>query len=116
MVVLFQPHRYTRTQDLMDEFARSFNNADVLLVTDIYAASEDPIDGVSGEALVEAVRRFGHKDARHAGSVDDATRALFDEAREGDMVITLGAGNVYRAGERLVELLGERTGKSEATA
>jgi UDP-N-acetylmuramate--alanine ligase len=116
MVVLFQPHRYTRTQDLMDEFARSFNNADVLLVTDIYAASEDPIEGVSGEALVEAVRRFGHKDARHAGSVDDATRALLDEAREGDMVITLGAGNVYRAGERLVELLGERGEKSEASA
>jgi UDP-N-acetylmuramate--alanine ligase len=112
MVVLFQPHRYTRTQDLMDEFARSFNNADVLLVTDIYAASEDPIEGVSGEALVEAVRRFGHKDARHAGPVDDATQALLDEVREGDMIITLGAGNVYRAGERLVELLKSREKES----
>src|ERR1051325_9670465 len=108
MVVLFQPHRYTRTQDLMDEFARSFNNADVLMVTDIYAASEDPIEGVSAEALVEAVRRFGHKDARAVGPVDDATQALLDEVRENDMVITLGAGNVYRAGEKLVELLKER--------
>lgn len=115
MVVLFQPHRYTRTQDLMDEFARSFNNADVLMVTDIYAASEDPIEGVSGESLVEAVSRFGHKDARHVGSVEDATRALLSEVHQGDMVITLGAGNVYRVGEKLVELLKEREGQAEAS-
>ena len=116
MVVLFQPHRYTRTQDLMDEFARSFNNADVLMVTDIYAASEDPIEGVSGETLVEAVTRFGHKDARHVGSVEDATQALLNEVHDNDMVITLGAGNVYRTGEMLVELLKEREGKTEAAA
>jgi UDP-N-acetylmuramate--alanine ligase len=116
MVVLFQPHRYTRTQDLLDEFARSFNNADVLMVTDIYAASEAPIEGVSGAAVVDAVSRFGHKDARHVGSIEDATRALLEEVHEGDMVITLGAGNVYRAGERLVELLKEREGRTEATA
>ena len=115
MVVLFQPHRYTRTQDLMDEFARSFNNADVLMVTDIYAASEQPIEGVSGESLAQAVSSFGHKDARHAGSVEEATRALLEEVRENDMVITLGAGNVYRAGEKLVELLKGREGKTEAT-
>lgn len=115
MVVLFQPHRYTRTQDLMDEFARSFNNADVLMVTDIYAASEEPIEGVSGESLVEAVTRFGHKDARHVGSVEDATQALLNEVHENDMVITLGAGNVYRAGEKLVELLKEREGQTEAS-
>jgi UDP-N-acetylmuramate--alanine ligase len=108
MVVLFQPHRYSRTQDLMEEFARSFNNADVLMVADIYAASEDPIPGVSAEALVEAVHRFGHKDARYAGSVEEATEALLKEVRPDDMVITLGAGNVYRVGERLMELLRER--------
>jgi UDP-N-acetylmuramate--alanine ligase len=108
MVVLFQPHRYSRTQDLMDEFARSFNNADVLMVSDIYAASEDPIEGVSAESLVEAVHRFGHKDARYAGSLEEATRALLEEVRPDDMVITLGAGNVYRVGDRLVELLQER--------
>jgi UDP-N-acetylmuramate--alanine ligase len=110
MVVLFQPHRYTRTHDLLDEFARSFNNADVLMLTDIYAASEDPIEGVSAEALVEAVRRFGHKDARYVGSVDEATRALLEEVKPNDMVITLGAGNVYRVGEQLPELLKEREG------
>jgi len=109
MVVLFQPHRYTRTQDQMDEFARSFNNADVLMVSDIYAASEDPIEGVTAESLVEAVKRYGHKDARYVGTVDEAAHALLEEARAGDMVITLGAGNVYGAGERLLELLQERS-------
>jgi UDP-N-acetylmuramate--alanine ligase len=110
MVVLFQPHRYSRTHDLMDEFARSFNNADVLMVTDIYAASEDPIPGVSAGSLVEAVQRFGHKDARHVGNVEEATAALLEEVGPGDMVITLGAGNVFRVGERLVELLRGREG------
>ena len=108
MVVLFQPHRYTRTQDLMDEFARSFNNADVLMVTDIYAASEDPIEGVTAETLVGAVRRFGHKDARYVGTIEEATQALLEEVRPNDMVITLGAGNVYRVGERLPGLLKSR--------
>ncbi|HYY94800.1 MAG TPA: UDP-N-acetylmuramate--L-alanine ligase [Pyrinomonadaceae bacterium] len=108
MVVLFQPHRYTRTQDLMDEFARSFNNADVLMVTDIYAASEDPIAGVTAESLVGAVRRFGHKDARYVGTIEEATQALLEEVRPNDMVITLGAGNVYRVGERLPGLLKSR--------
>jgi UDP-N-acetylmuramate--alanine ligase len=108
IVVLFQPHRYTRTQDLMDEFARSFNNADVLMVSDVYAASEEPIPGVSGEALVEAVKRYGHKDARYVGSIEEATSALLEEVRPNDMVVTLGAGNVYRVGERLVELLKAR--------
>ncbi|MDQ3920651.1 MAG: UDP-N-acetylmuramate--L-alanine ligase [Acidobacteriota bacterium] len=108
MVVLFQPHRYTRTQDLMDEFARSFNNADVLMVTDIYAASEDPIEGVTAESLVGAVRRFGHKDARYVGTIEEATQALLEEVRPNDMVITLGAGNVHRVGERLPGLLKSR--------
>jgi UDP-N-acetylmuramate--alanine ligase len=105
IVVLFQPHRYTRTKDLMDEFARSFNNADVLLITDIYAASEDPIEGVTSEALAEAVTKFGHKNARYVGSLESAVNVLSSEVKAGDMVITLGAGNVLRAGEKLLELL-----------
>ena len=105
MVVLFQPHRYSRTKDQMDEFARSFNNADVLLVTDIYAASEDPIEGVTAEAVVDAIKRYGHKNVRYAGSVEDAAEALMSEVSPGDMVITLGAGNVYRVGEKLLEMM-----------
>jgi UDP-N-acetylmuramate--alanine ligase len=108
MLVLFQPHRYTRTKDLMDEFARSFNNADLVLVTDIYAASEDPIEGVTAETLVEAVRRYGHKNVRHVGALEDGIAALLEEAREGDMILTLGAGSISRAGDQLIEALKER--------
>jgi UDP-N-acetylmuramate--alanine ligase len=110
MVVLFQPHRYTRTKDQMDEFARSFNNADVLMITDIYAASEDPIAGITAEALTDAVKRYGHKNVFYVGGLDTAVKALLSEARPGDMVFTLGAGNVVSAGEQLVELL-KRNGK-----
>lgn len=112
-VILFQPHRYSRTQDQMDDFARAFNNADVLFVTDIYAASEEPIEGVTAEALIELVKKFGHKDARYAGTIDDAAAQLADEARDGDVVITLGAGNVSRVGEQLLTLLNERNSTSD---
>ncbi|PYS93298.1 MAG: UDP-N-acetylmuramate--L-alanine ligase [Acidobacteria bacterium] len=110
MVVLFQPHRYTRTRDQLDEFARAFNNADVLLLTDIYAASEDPIPGITAETLTEAIRSYGHKNAAYVGSLETAVKALVSEARPGDMVVTLGAGNVYQAGEQLLELL-KKNGK-----
>jgi UDP-N-acetylmuramate--alanine ligase len=105
IVVLFQPHRYTRTQDLMEEFARSFNNADALYVLDIYAASEDPIEGVTAEALTEEIKKYGHKNVHYVGSLDDAPAALAAIAQPGDLVITLGAGTVYRVGEQLLELL-----------
>ncbi|HEX7176722.1 MAG TPA: UDP-N-acetylmuramate--L-alanine ligase [Pyrinomonadaceae bacterium] len=114
MLALFQPHRYTRTKDLMDEFARSFNNADVVLITDIYAASEDPIEGITAETLVEAIRRYGHKNVRHTGSLEDGVAAILEEAREGDMVLTLGAGSISRAGDQLIEKLRERGQRSEA--
>jgi UDP-N-acetylmuramate--alanine ligase len=105
MVVLFQPHRYSRTKDQMEGFAQSFNNADALFVTDIYAASEDPIDGVTSEALTEAIKRYGHKNARYIGSLDGAAEVLREHVSAGDLVITLGAGPVYRAGEQLLNLL-----------
>jgi UDP-N-acetylmuramate--alanine ligase len=108
MVVLFQPHRFSRTQDQMEGFAQSFNNADALFVADIYAASEDPIEGVTSEALTEAIKRYGHKNARYIGALDGAAEVLREQVREGDLVITLGAGPVYRAGEQLLELLKER--------
>jgi UDP-N-acetylmuramate--alanine ligase len=109
MVVLFQPHRYSRTKDLMDEFARSFNNADMLFVTDIYAASEDPIEGITAEALTDAVKRYGHKSARYIGALEGAAEVLGQQVRSDDLVITLGAGPVYRAGEQLLELLRGRS-------
>ncbi|MGA9997727.1 MAG: UDP-N-acetylmuramate--L-alanine ligase [Pyrinomonadaceae bacterium] len=108
IVVLFQPHRYTRTKDQMEEFARSFNNADVLFVMDIYAASEDPIDGITSEALTEAIKRFGHKNAHYIGTLDGSAEILRGQVSAGDLVVTLGAGTVYRAGEQLLKLLKEK--------
>jgi UDP-N-acetylmuramate--alanine ligase len=105
IVVLFQPHRYSRTQDQMEEFARSFNNADMLFVTDIYAASEDAIEGVTAEALTEAVKRYGHKNAEYIGPLEGAADIMRDQLRAGDMLVTLGAGTVYRAGEQVLALL-----------
>jgi UDP-N-acetylmuramate--alanine ligase len=105
IVVLFQPHRYTRTNDLMDEFASAFNNADVLFVTDIYAASEAPIEGVTAEVLTKRIKSYGHKNAEFIGAVEDAPAIMVDTVREGDLVITLGAGSVSRASDQLVALL-----------
>jgi len=105
IVVLFQPHRYTRTHDLMQEFARSFNNADVLFITDIYAASEDPIEGVTSEALTNAIKRFGHKEVNYIGGLENAATLLRDYVQPGDLVLTLGAGTVNRVSDQLVGLL-----------
>ncbi len=107
IVVLFQPHRYSRTADLMDEFASAFNNADVLLVTDIYAASETPIDGINAEVLTGRIKSYGHKNAEYVGAVEGAAELLRATVREGDLVITLGAGSVHRSGDQLLALLRE---------
>jgi UDP-N-acetylmuramate--alanine ligase len=107
--VLFQPHRYTRTFHLMEEFAGAFNQADSLFVLDIYAASEKPIPGVTAESLVERIRQFGHRGAEYVGTIDRGVAALANAAREGDAVLTLGAGNVWQAGDKLLEKLRART-------
>ena len=102
---IFQPHRYSRTQALMDEFAMSFHQADHVQVLDIYAASEEPIEGVSGSALTERMRALGHRSVEFAGTADQAVDNILQNVREGDLVITLGAGNVWQAGDRLIEKL-----------
>ncbi|HEV8369908.1 MAG TPA: UDP-N-acetylmuramate--L-alanine ligase [Pyrinomonadaceae bacterium] len=113
IVVLFQPHRYTRTHDLMQEFARSFNNADVLFITDIYAASEDPIEGIDSEALTNAIKRFGHKEVSYIGGLENAAPLLRDYVQPGDLVVTLGAGTVSRVSDQLVSLMRDQAqGKS----
>lgn len=112
IVVLFQPHRYTRTHDLMQEFARSFNNADVLFITDIYAASEDPIEGVTAESLTAAIKRFGHKEVSYVGPLDNAAAVLADYVQPGDLVLTLGAGTVNRVSDQLLGLLEKSAGTS----
>jgi UDP-N-acetylmuramate--alanine ligase len=101
-VVLFQPHRYSRTQHLWDEFCRCFLQADVLLLSDVYAAGEEPIEKVSALALAEAIEARGHQHVRYAGDLKSAIDAVAAEVREGDVVLTLGAGNVWTAGEELL--------------
>ena len=107
LVVLFQPHRYTRTQKLLEEFGRSFNDATVLLVAGIYAASEEPIPGVSGASIVEAARRHGHRDAEYAEELNEIYERAMSVIRPGDVVVTLGAGDIYKVGERILASLRE---------
>jgi UDP-N-acetylmuramate--alanine ligase len=114
LVVLFQPHRYTRTQKLLEDFGRSFYDATVLLVTDIYAASEEPIEGVSGAGVVEAARRHGHRAAEYVETLDGLYERAMEILRPGDVVITLGAGDVYRVGERILAGLGKRESLEDA--
>lgn len=114
VLVLFQPHRYTRTQTLMEDFARSFHQADCVWVTDIYAASEQPIAGVTAEALVEAMRQFGHRGAEYSGGMAAAVESAVAEARPGDLVLTLGAGSISQAGEALLRGLESKLGEARA--
>jgi UDP-N-acetylmuramate--alanine ligase len=111
LLAIFQPHRYTRTRALMDEFARSFNQADQVFVLDIYGASEKPIEGVDTKALVEKMRAYGHRSVHHTATLDDAVEAVVREAAESDVVMTLGAGNVWQAGDRILMRLKERSGR-----
>jgi len=104
-VVIFQPHRYTRTHDLMNDFARCFNNADLLFVLDIYPASEQPIDGVNSEILTEKIKQFGHRSVSYIGPLESAIDKILPQLREGDLVITLGAGSVTKLSDLLVETL-----------
>jgi UDP-N-acetylmuramate--alanine ligase len=103
--VVFQPHRYTRTQSLMDEFARAFDAADSLFLLDIYAASEPPIEGITSEALVAQIRQVGGRDARYVGSFAEAATAAAAAAQPGDMILTLGAGSVSQLGPMILEKL-----------
>lgn len=106
LLVLFQPHRFTRTQHLWDEFRRAFNEADVLVLLDIYAAGEAPIAGVTGEALGAAIREAGHKNTHYFRSMQEGIEFLLREARSGDAIMTVGAGNVSRASGEFMVLLG----------
>ena len=105
VLAIFQPHRYTRTLALMDEFARSFNQADAVYVLDIYGASEKPIEGVTADALAARMREFGHRNAQYVGGMSEAVAAVLNEAKEGDVVMTLGAGNVWQTGDQVLQRL-----------
>lgn len=105
VVVAFQPHRYSRTQALFDELTRAFNQADIVLITDVYAAGEQPIEGADSAALVSAIRAHGHRDVTHVSKLDDLLPALQKRLQSGDVVITLGAGNITQVGHKLLSAM-----------
>jgi len=105
LVVAFQPHRFTRTHLLFDDLTRAFNRADVLLVTDVYAAGERPIDGADSASLVRAIRAHGHRDVTHVSERRTLAAAIAKRLEPGDVVITLGAGDITRTGPELLEQL-----------
>lgn len=105
LVVAFQPHRYSRTRDLHDDFLAAFDDADVLFLTDVYAAGEDPIEGVSGEHLVAALKRRGHADVSFVGPRAALPERIASVAKKDDVVLLLGAGDIIRSGDEVLEAL-----------
>jgi UDP-N-acetylmuramate--alanine ligase len=101
--VVFQPHRYSRTQDLLEEFSTAFLGADSVVVLPIYAASEDPIEGVTGELLASKIKGAKVQSARNFG---EAVQAALNSAHDGDLILTLGAGNVSQVGPQILDALG----------
>jgi UDP-N-acetylmuramate--alanine ligase len=112
-MVLFQPHRFTRTKFLFDEFVHAFDDADEVVLTEIYAASEKPIAGVTASALAEKMKKGSKAHVEFVPQVDQMAGFMIPRIRPGDVVLTLGAGNIGSAGVQLLEKLGQ---KEEATA
>ena len=107
VVVVFQPHRFTRLRDLFDEFVTAFDDADVLYVDEVYGAGEEPIAEVSGRRLCEAIRARGHLDVRYVGDEPDGAFKVAKESAPSDLIVSLGAGDIYKLGERVLSFLGE---------
>jgi UDP-N-acetylmuramate--alanine ligase len=105
VVVVFQPHRYTRTRHLLEEFFTAFNQADKLIVMDIYAAGEKPIPEVSGQVLYEGIKKYGHRDVTYLSEREKIVEHLAAVLKRGDLLITLGAGDVWKLGEQVLEKL-----------
>jgi UDP-N-acetylmuramate--alanine ligase len=111
VVVAFQPHRYTRTQALFEEFTRAFNKADVLVVTGVYPAGEKPIEGATSEALTDAIRAHGHHAVELVADKRNVTRKLLEIVKPGDLVIALGAGDINASARDLAAALDAETSK-----
>ncbi len=115
LLVLFQPHRYSRTKHLWDEFCRAFNLADVLVVSEIYAAGEAPVDGVTGQKLAEAISAAGHKNVVFSNTLQRGVEILLREAQPGDAILAIGAGTVNRSLDELALLLGTEQPKTRVS-
>jgi len=108
VVVIFQPHRYSRTQYLYDEFGQAFAMADELLLTEIYPAGEEPIEGVSSQLIQQAVKKHEGKDVDIIHHLDEVPECILKIARKGDVILTLGAGDIYKVGPKILSILEER--------
>jgi UDP-N-acetylmuramate--alanine ligase len=105
VVCVFQPHLYSRTRDFYDEFGRSFFNADVLVLTDVYPAREEPIQGINGELIANAAKEFGHKQVFYIQNKQDIPDFLMKIKQKGDIIITMGAGDIWKFGEAFIKRL-----------
>jgi len=116
LVAVFQPHMYSRTRDFLDEFARSFFDTDLLVLTDIYGAREEPIEGVSGEGLADRVEEFGHRTVHYVPDKTDLPDRLLELTQPGDVVLMLGAGDIWRHSRTFVERLQTQTTPNATSA
>ncbi len=109
VVCVFQPHLYSRTRDFYDEFGRSFFNADVLVLTDVYPAREEPIQGINGELIANAAKEYGHKQVHYVPDKKQVPSFLMGMKHKGDIIITMGAGDIWRFGEDFIKQLKKAT-------
>jgi UDP-N-acetylmuramate--alanine ligase len=105
LIAVFQPHLFTRTRDFYQEFGRSFLNSDVFICTDIYPAREAPIEGITGEMIAEAARKFGHKNVIYIPDKNDVPAKLMEIKKANDIIITMGAGDIWKFGEKFVDMI-----------
>lgn len=107
LVVVFQPHLYSRTKDFYQDFGRSFLNSDLFICTDIYPAREKPIEGVTGEMIANITKKYGHKNVYYIPDKKDVPKKLMELKKNDDIIITMGAGDIWKYGEKFVELIKE---------
>jgi UDP-N-acetylmuramate--alanine ligase len=111
VIAVFQPHLYSRTQDLYEEFGLSFFDAEVLVVTDIYPSREKPIEGVTGALIADTARNYGHRNVHYVIDKRELPAKLKEIVKKGDIVITMGAGDIYKYGEMFADTLNQGTFK-----
>jgi len=109
LVVVFQPHLYSRTRDFYQEFGRSFLNSDVFVCTDVYPAREEPIEGVTGKLISNITQKFGHKNVHYVPDKNNVPEFVLNIIKDDDIVVTMGAGDIWKYGNKLVELLNKRS-------
>ena len=114
VVAVFQPHLYSRTQELYKDFGLSFFDAEMLIVTDVYPSREKPIEGVTGKLISDTAEQYGHNNVKYVENKEEITKTLKEVAREGDIIITMGAGDIYRFGEDFIESLKSGSFKPKA--